>query len=255
MAISLGDVNVELGNNRTDEISMNSAAVRGLFKQASGEMKIAFHGRGKSNAAEFTVTGTNVDFDLKTYMDANSIEIMSTINVTFSGTFGGSNADNPRYKAPSAITIASFDANTVFNIINTGTIKGGSGRGAEGYCDWRKGGHGGNGITLDGAYTVTVDNGSGTIYGAGGGGGGNSNGGSYGLCKYGGNGEGYARGSSGGAGGSHGGNGGQSGGGWGEAGGTYGAPHDAGAAGYYVQALNGATVSFSSNGTLLGTAP
>jgi hypothetical protein len=189
-------------------------------------------------------------------MTANSLTALPVINVTFNGTFGGSNASDPRNKAPAAITIIGFASGTEFNIINTGTIKGGSGQGAEGYCNYRQGGHGGNGITIDGNYTVSINNGSGTIYGAGGGGGGNSNGGSYGLCKYGGNGEGYARGSSGGAGGSHGGNGGQSGGSYGNNGNQYDSTTNRGGfAGSYVEALNSASVSFSSLGTVLGTAP
>ena len=46
--ITMNQVNVELGNSGTAQIDMNSAAVRGLFGIASGEIEMA-DGYGKSN--------------------------------------------------------------------------------------------------------------------------------------------------------------------------------------------------------------
>lgn len=59
--ISLNDVNVELGNSGTAQIDMNSAAVRGLFGIASGEIEMA-DGYGKSffNGSNWTAFQTTV---------------------------------------------------------------------------------------------------------------------------------------------------------------------------------------------------
>lgn len=58
--ISLNQVNVELGNSGTAQISMNDAAVRGLFGIASGEIEMA-DGYGKSNtwSIQFPNAGSN----------------------------------------------------------------------------------------------------------------------------------------------------------------------------------------------------
>ena len=55
-AISLNQVNVELGNSGTAQIGMNDAAVRGLFGIASGEIEMA-DGYGQSNVAWYGERG------------------------------------------------------------------------------------------------------------------------------------------------------------------------------------------------------
>jgi hypothetical protein len=54
--ITLNQVNVELGNSGTAQISMNDAAVRGLFGIASGEIEMS-DGYGKSNVAWYGERG------------------------------------------------------------------------------------------------------------------------------------------------------------------------------------------------------
>lgn len=55
--ITLTQVNVELGNSGTAQINMNSAAVRGLFDVASGQITMA-NGHGKSSVFTLTNEGT-----------------------------------------------------------------------------------------------------------------------------------------------------------------------------------------------------
>ena len=59
--ISLNQVNVELGLSGTAQISMNDAAVRGLFGVASGQISMS-DGYGKANAFAFTVTSNTQNF-------------------------------------------------------------------------------------------------------------------------------------------------------------------------------------------------
>jgi len=59
--ISLNDVNVELGNTATAEISMNSSAVRTLFEIASGEIEMS-DGYGKADFSPWTTTPTFQNF-------------------------------------------------------------------------------------------------------------------------------------------------------------------------------------------------
>ena len=55
--ITLNQVNVELGNSGTAQIDMNSAAVRGLFGVASGQIRMS-DGYGKANEFVLTNEGT-----------------------------------------------------------------------------------------------------------------------------------------------------------------------------------------------------
>ena len=75
--ISLNDVNVELGNTATAEISMNSSAVRTLFEVASGEIEMS-DGYGKADFSPWTTTPT-----FQNFTGSNS-----TINGTYTPTSG-----------------------------------------------------------------------------------------------------------------------------------------------------------------------
>ena len=61
-AISLNDVNVELGNSGTASIDMNSSDVRTLFGIASGEIEMA-DGYGKSAFTGYIATGGTITTD------------------------------------------------------------------------------------------------------------------------------------------------------------------------------------------------
>jgi len=261
--IKLSEVATEFGGTAPHALSEYYDSDTGV--PASGQIKISeFY--STANAVTFTFSGNYTGFNLKGYMDSNSITAKPIINVTYSsGTLGGndstSSVDAGRVtqinishgvRAESAMTVDGFASGTTINFINQGTMLGGGGRGGDGYCSssTNSGSPGGNAITVDGSYTFNINNGSGTLKGGGGGGEGNTNGGSYGLCKQGGAGEGYNNGNTDGAIASHGSSAGQSGGSYGNSGSGNG-----GTAGYYTQALNGASISFSSNGTRVGLAP
>jgi hypothetical protein len=64
-AISLNQVNVELGNAGTASINMGSAAVRGLFGVASGAISMS-NGYGKSSQFAFTISSNQVSANLRT---------------------------------------------------------------------------------------------------------------------------------------------------------------------------------------------
>lgn len=61
--ITLNQVNVELGNSGTAQISMNDSAVRSLFGIASGEIEMS-DGYGKSNEFSFTISSTTQEANL-----------------------------------------------------------------------------------------------------------------------------------------------------------------------------------------------
>jgi hypothetical protein len=61
--ITLNQVNVELGNSGTAQISMNDSAVRALFGIASGEIEMS-DGYGKSNEFSFTISSTTQEANL-----------------------------------------------------------------------------------------------------------------------------------------------------------------------------------------------
>lgn len=66
-AISLGDVNVELTNSRTQQLSLGSTAVRNLFGVSSGGIRLGTDSRGKTYVPppfSFTVTTNQQEFDI-----------------------------------------------------------------------------------------------------------------------------------------------------------------------------------------------
>jgi hypothetical protein len=64
-AISLNNVNVELGLSGTAQISLNDAAVRGLFGVASGAISMS-NGYGKSSQFAFTISSNQTNANLAT---------------------------------------------------------------------------------------------------------------------------------------------------------------------------------------------
>lgn len=159
-AISLNDVNVELGNSATAQISMNDAAVRGLFEVASGAIQMS-DGYGKSNVFAFTISSTQVDANLRTLAVAAGWNETTPVEATIGSgvNINGSVAAN---STPALTIDGSWPAGVT--LINNGSI---TGRGGTGGVSATNGGAGGRALSV--SVAVTIDN-QGTIAGGGGGG-------------------------------------------------------------------------------------
>ncbi len=138
-SISLGDVNVELGNSRTTTINMGGSAVRGLFDRSSGECKLALHGRGKANATSLTISSNTNNYDISAALVSaggsltDGVPVRVTIN---SGvTVGSTSTSTPAMK-----TNIGWSSGSTITIVNNGSIVGTSGSYGNG-----AGGNGGGG--------------------------------------------------------------------------------------------------------------
>ncbi len=175
-AISLNQVNVELGNAGTASINMNSAAVRGLFGVASGAISMS-NGYGKSSQFAFTISSNQTNANLRTLaVNAGwdqSSKVVATIN---SGIYISSNSTG----TPALTVSGSFPGGV--ELTNGGYIIGMGGAGGSGgsipYYNWNiyhtpgyPGSAGGGALSVSSAVTITNN---GTIGGGGGGGGGGS---------------------------------------------------------------------------------
>ena len=174
-AISLNQVNVELGNAGTASINMNSAAVRGLFGVASGAISMS-DGYGKSSQFAFSITSTQTNANLRT-LAVNAGWDQSTAVVA--------TIDSGVRMTSSAVGTPGLTINGAWpggiELVNNGTIVGRGGNGGAG-------GVGGTGNTSQNsaqpgsagsagglALTISVAasiRNNGTIAGGGGGGGG-----------------------------------------------------------------------------------
>jgi hypothetical protein len=171
--ITLNQVNVELGNSGTAEISMGSAAVRGLFGVASGEIEMS-DGYGKANTFSMTISSNSTNVNLRSLAISNgwdqSVEAEITIasGVYCYATNTSENGMVINGSWPGGVTL-----------INNGFIAGRGGRGGNGKninpfpSPGTYGGSGGTGggRALTVGSPVSINN-QGTIGGGGGGGGG-----------------------------------------------------------------------------------
>lgn len=164
-AISLNDVNVELGNTATAQIDMNSAAFRGLFGIGSGAISMS-DGYGKSSQFSFSITSNVNNANLATLATNagwdGSAELIATIepNVYCNST---------HYLAYGMIITGSFPGGVT--LINNGYIVGRGGNGGKGATSSNATGGGTGGTALVIQSSVSIYN-YGTIAGGGGGGGG-----------------------------------------------------------------------------------
>lgn len=232
-AISLNDVNVELGNTATAQISMNDAAVRTLFQVASGAISMS-DGYGKANAFSTTITTNQVDLDLRAYAVTAGWNESSSLEVTIDTGVVCSASTTSAY----GVTISgSFPGGVT--LINNGYILGRGGNGGGGYVGYlgTSGGlpGGGGGPALSVSSLVTIDNTNGTI---GGGGGGGSGGGAAVAYGY------NIPGSAGGGGGG----GGRSNAGYNSSGGAAGIANNAGSRSVYGNPGNGGTYNAAGTG-------
>jgi len=191
--ITLNQVNVELGNSGTAQIDMNSAAVRGLFGIASGEIEMS-DGYGKANTFAFTISSNTQEANLSTLATAAGWNGSSFIEVTI---------NSGLYIWSDSLSVAGLLINTPCKVFNSGKIMGMGGHGGGSRGTAPAGGpaikinSGVNGVIIQnnsGAYIAggggggfgTASGSSG--YGTGGGGAGGGEGGkTFGSAAYGGN--------------------------------------------------------------------
>jgi hypothetical protein len=165
-AISLSQVNVELGVSATATRSLNDATTRTLFGVASGAISMS-QGYGKANQFAFAIASNQTNANLRTLaVNAGwnqSSKVVATIN---SGIYISSNST-----ATPALTInGSFPGGV--QLTNNGLIIGMGGAGGntfDGYGPAYNGSAGGGALSVSVATTITNN---GTIGGGGGGGGG-----------------------------------------------------------------------------------
>ena len=174
-AISLNQVNVELGNAGTASINMNSAAVRGLFGVASGAISMS-DGYGKSNEFSFSITSNQTNANLRTLaVNAGwdqSIAVVATIN-------SGVRMTSNTVGTPGLTINGAWPGG--IELVNNGTIVGRGGDGGAGglggtgpttindATNGSAGSAGGLALTISVAASIRNN---GTIAGGGGGGGG-----------------------------------------------------------------------------------
>lgn len=165
-AISLSQVNVELGLSATAQISLNDAAVRLLFGRASGAISMS-DGYGKSNEFALTISTNQTNANLRTLaVNAGwnqAAKLIATIN---SGIYVSSNSTS----TPALTVNGSFPSGV--NLVNNGAVVGMGGAGGGGFIGYGPG-YPGNpgGLALSVSSAVAITN-NGTIAGGGGGGGG-----------------------------------------------------------------------------------
>ena len=195
-AISLNDVNVELGLSATAAISLNDAAVRTLFGVASGAIDMD-DGYGKSNRVAIAVTySTNTQAPTVTINSLGGyVSGKSDITITINA--GVVLYGNPSGSLPGLTITGTSAAGDTITLINNGRIVGYGGDGAlggqvgpsgsisPGPNGPYQGSAGGNALRIvktNISPTIQITN-NGTM--AGGGGGGGGGGGQYAPPTYG----------------------------------------------------------------------
>jgi hypothetical protein len=160
-AISMGQVNTELGLSATATISLNDAAVRTLFGIPSGAIDMN-SGHGKANAFSFTISSSVQQGDLRTLALAAGWNGSSMLTATIgSGVYLWSDSTSI-----AGLTISgSFPGGVA--LVNNGYIMG---KGGKGGIPTAGGTNGGPGLSVAGV-SVAITSSAGYIGGGGGGGG------------------------------------------------------------------------------------
>lgn len=165
-AISLGQVNTELGVSATATRSLNDSTTRTLFGVASGAISLS-QGYGKANQFAFTIATNQVNANLRSLALAagwnGTSKVVATIN---SGVWVYSNSTG----TPALTVSGSFPGGA--EIINNGNIVGMGGAGGNGANTISAGGAGGTALSVVSVATAVRNNA--TIAGGGGGGGGSA---------------------------------------------------------------------------------
>jgi hypothetical protein len=168
-AISLSQVNTELGVSATATRSLGDSTTRALFGVASGAISMS-QGYGKANQFSFVISANQTNANLRTLaINAGwnqTSKVVATIN---SGVYVSSNGTG----TPALTANGSFPGGV--QLINNGFIVGMGGAGGRGGEYNANNGVSGNvgGLALSVSSSITITN-NGTIAGGGGGGGGGS---------------------------------------------------------------------------------
>lgn len=156
-AISLNQVNVELGLSGTAKISLNDDAVRKLLGKASGAISMQ-NAYGKKNEFQFVNTVARTNVNIFTLMGSpTKVDNYVFIN---NAEIGGSSSSV-------ALRTGVFPAGSTLTIINNSYIRGVGGAGSSDTSF--SGLSGGTAIMLD--MACSMDNANGYIFAGGGGGG------------------------------------------------------------------------------------
>lgn len=168
-AISLNQVNVELGLSGTTSINMNQASVRTLFGVPSGAISMS-NGYGKSNTFSFSIASNQTNANLRTLAVNAGWNQASNVSATINGgVYISSNGTG----TPALTVNGSFPAGVT--LTNNGFIVGAGGNGGTGYYYGTAGAGGGTALSVSTAISITNN---GTVAGGGGGGGGGMSAGS-----------------------------------------------------------------------------
>lgn len=172
-AISMSQVNTELGLTSTATITLNTTAVRSLFGKAGSGTTISLSdGYGKSNAVvvNITIASNTAGYTLNTAAVTGYSAGKSTVNLTInSGVYVYSTST-----ATAGLTVGAFTTGDAINITNNGFIMGMGGVGGKSAAPVTPGA-GGPAVSI--GYSCSLVNNSYIGGGGGGGGGGNAGGG------------------------------------------------------------------------------
>ena len=165
-AISLSQVNVELGVSATATRSLNDSTTRTLFGVASGQISMS-QGYGKANrvARSLTIGGDTYNYSLAPGSVSGYSSGITDVTLTINGGVVVGSTSTGAY----AMTISGFAAGDTVTIINNGYIVGMGGTGGS-FGAYGGNPGGGAGPALNAASAVRIYN-YGTIGGGGGGGG------------------------------------------------------------------------------------
>ena len=172
--IKASDVNVELGNSSTAQISLGQASVRTLFAVASGAIRLGADSRGKADAFAAAITTNQTNLNLRTFAVAAGWNQSAPATITV-------NAGVYVYATSTVNAGLTIDGSWPrgVTVINNGFIIGQGGAGAtltgSGQASNDPGLPGGPAISLE--VNCNIINNSGAFIAGGGGGGGTSQGG------------------------------------------------------------------------------
>jgi hypothetical protein len=176
-AISLANVNTELGNSSNSSITMPSTTIRSLTGISSGPITLPtdFYGKSLAFVYNATIASDTANYDM--YADAVAVGWNQTAPLRMTVTVNsGVNVYSNSVGSYAFSTNTGFPSGTILTLINYGNIVGRGGDGGTGGGPRSAGSGGGSaGPGLYAGYTITVYN-YGAISGGGGGGGGGGSG-------------------------------------------------------------------------------
>lgn len=185
-AISMSQVNTELGVATTTTSSLNDSAVRTLFGKASGTISMS-DGYGKANQFNGAIASNQTNLNLRTWALANGWNGSSAAVITINS---GAYVYSTSTGTPGLTIDGSWPAGVT--LVNNGFIMGKGGDGGGWPLAQMSGYNGGNAISLGVNCTITNNSYIGGGGGGGGaeyynvmGGGGGAGGGAGGGCQYG----------------------------------------------------------------------